>query len=266
MSAPLLIEQTDSIVTLTLNRPDLRNPITDLDMVEAVEQACVRINRDPAVRVVILTGSGDGFCSGGNMNHMRDREGMFAGAPTELREGYRHGVQRVTRAVYGLEVPTVAAVNGPAIGAGCDLALMCDLRIASETAIFAESFVRMGLIPGDGGAWLLPRAVGLSRACEMAFTGDRVDAKTALEWGLVSRVVPQDTLQDEARVMAARIAKNPPAALRMTKMLIRQALVTPLDTLLELSAAAQALVHQTRDHGEAVTAFFEKRKSVFTGQ
>lgn len=266
MADPVLYQQTGCVATLTLNRPELRNPVTDLDLVEALEAACTRINRDPTVRTVILTGAGEAFCSGGNTRAMRDRQGMFAGPPTQLREGYRHGVQRVTRAVHGLEVPTIAAVNGAAMGAGCDLALMCDLRVASDNAKFAESFVRMGLVPGDGGAWLLPRVVGYSRACQMAFTGAAVDAATALAWGLVSEVVPAAELLDAARALAARIARNPPAALRMTKMLLREAQTGRLDTLLELSAAAQALVHQTEDHDEAVTAFFEKRKPEFTGR
>lgn len=266
MAPPVLFEQTGCVVTLTLNRPKSRNPITDAEMVDALEGACTRINRDPTVRCVILTGAGQAFCSGGNMRAMRDREGMFAGAPVQLREGYRHGVQRVTRAVHGLEVPSIAAVNGPAIGAGCDLALMCDLRIASDAARFAESFVRMGLVPGDGGAWLLPRIVGYSRACQMAFTGAAVDAATALEWGLVSEVVPADALLEAARTLAARIARNPPSALRLTKMLLREAQTGRLDTVLELSAAAQALVHQTEDHEEAVSAFFGKRKPVFSGR
>lgn len=266
MGDPVLYEQTGCVVTLTLNRAKSRNPITDHDMVDALEDSCTRINRDPGVRAVILTGAGEAFCSGGNMRAMRDREGMFAGTPVQLRDGYRHGVQRVTRAVHGLEVPSIAAVNGPAIGAGCDLALMCDLRIASESARFAESFVRMGLVPGDGGAWLLPRVVGYSRACQMAFTGAAVDAATAREWGLVSEVLPADDLLGAARTLAARIARNPPGALRLTKMLLREAQTGRLDTVLELSAAAQALVHQTEDHEEAVTAFFGKRKPAFSGR
>ena len=223
-------------------------------------------NADHDVRVVILTGAGKAFSSGGNVKHMRDREGMFAGTPAEIRQGYRHAVQRIPQAMASLEVPAIAAVNGAAIGAGCDLTLMCDIRIAAESAVFAESFVKVGLIPGDGGAWFLPRAIGLSRASEMAFTGDPIDATTALEWGLVSRVVRDAELLDAARTLAARIATNPPHVLRMTKSLLRHGQATSLDALLELSAAMQAVAHHTSDHHEAVDALLAKRAPRFTGE
>lgn len=266
MSEPLAYEQSDHVVTLTLNRPETRNPISDPDTIDAIEAAVARVNADRAVRALILTGAGSAFSSGGNVKHMRDREGMFGGAPAEVRNGYREGIQRIPLALYRIEVPTIAAVNGPAIGAGCDLACMCDIRIASERAVFAESFVKVGIIPGDGGAWLLPRAVGYSRACEMAFTGDAIDARTALEWGLVSRVVPADELLSAANELASRIAVNPPEVLRMTKTLLREAQHSRLDTILELSAAMQALAHHTRDHQEAVAALLEKRPGKFTGK
>jgi len=266
VSEPLLYQQNDTIVTLTLNRPETRNPISEDDMIEGLETAVARINRDHSVRVVIVTGAGGAFSSGGNIKHMRDRQGMFGGSPAQVRTGYRQGIQRIPLALYNIETPTIAAVNGPAIGAGCDLALMCDIRIAAETALFAESFVKVGIIPGDGGAWFLPRAVGLSRACEMAFTGEPIDAQTALDWGLVSKVVPPEQLVEEAGKLALRIAVNPPDALRMTKKLIREGQHLRLDSLLELSAAFQALTHHTKDHQEAVTALLEKRTAFFTGQ
>jgi enoyl-CoA hydratase/carnithine racemase len=197
---------------------------------------------------------------------MRDREGMFGGSPAEIRDGYRNGIQRIPLALWNVEVPAIAAVNGPAIGAGCDLACMCDLRIAAENARFAESFVKVGIIPGDGGAWLLPRTVGLARACEMAFTGEAIDARTALDWGLVSRVVPADQLLDAARELASRIAVNPPQVLRMTKKLIREGMQQSLPSLLELSAAMQALAHHTEDHQEAVGAMLDKRTPDFRGR
>lgn len=265
MSEPLLYEQDGAIVTLTLNRPETRNPISDPDMIAAIEAACARINRDGSVRVLILTGAGSAFSSGGNVKHMRDREGMFGGTPAAIRDGYRNGIQRIPLALWNVEVPAIAAVNGPAIGAGCDLACMCDLRIAADNARFAESFVKVGIIPGDGGAWLLPRTVGLSRACEMAFTGEPIDAQTALDWGLVSRVVPADQLLSAARELAERIAVNPPQVLRMTKKLIREGMQQSLPSLLELSAAMQALAHHTEDHQEAVGAMLDKRAPTFRG-
>lgn len=266
MSEPLLYQQDGAVVTLTLNRPETRNPISESDMVAAIESACARIRDDGSVRAVILTGAGSAFSSGGNVKDMRAREGIFGGTPSQVREGYRRGIQRIPLALYELEVPTIAAVNGAAVGAGCDLALLCDMRIASENAFFAESFVKVGIIPGDGGSWLLPRVVGLSRAFEMALTGDRVDAATALAWGLVSQVVSPEQLLPAARQLADRVAVNPPLVVRMTKRLIREGMHTSLASSLELSAALQALAHHTRDHEEAVAAMLEKRAGKFTGQ
>lgn len=262
---PVLVERTGDVVLWTLNNPAARNPISEAETVDALEAAIAAVNADPSVRVAILTGAGTAFSSGGNVKHMRDRTGMFGGSPAELRQGYRHGIQRIPKALYHCEIPTIAAVNGPAIGAGCDLALMCDMRIAARTATFAESFAKVGIIPGDGGAWLLPRAVGMARASEMAFTGEAIDAATALDWGLVSAVVEPDDLLDSARRLAARVAANPPQVLRMTKKLLREGQWQSLDSLLELSAALQAIAHQTDDHHEAVTAMLERRPPNFTG-
>ena len=244
-----------AVITLTLNDPDRRNALTNQSQWDAVVDACERVRRDPDIRCVILTGAGTAFCAGGNVKDMKDKTGIAAGSPYAIREGYRAGIQRIPLALYELDVPTIAAVNGPAIGAGCDLACMCDIRIASDRAKFAESFVKLGIIPGDGGAWLLPRAVGMSKAAEMAFTGDTIDAADALACGLVSKVVPGDRLMDEARALAARIAANPGPALRMAKRLMREGQHMRLDSLLELSAAFQALAHHTPEHGTAIDAF-----------
>ncbi|MFD4294584.1 crotonase/enoyl-CoA hydratase family protein [Rhodococcus sp. NPDC058505] len=266
MSGAIDIRRDGGIVTWTMNRPETRNVISEPDMVQAFEDAIAAVNADGTVRVVVLAANGPAFSSGGNVKHMRDRAGMFGGAPAEVRDGYRRGIQRIPLALYHCEVPVIAAVGGPAIGAGCDLALMCDMRVASSAARFAESFVKLGLIPGDGGAWLLPRAVGLARAAEMAFTGDAIDAQTALDWGLVSRVVDPDDLAATAQALAERVAANPPQALRMTKKLLREGQHQSLESLLELSAAMQALAHHTRDHHEAVAAMLEKRPPEFVGE
>jgi enoyl-CoA hydratase/carnithine racemase len=214
------------------------------------------------VRAVILTGSGTAFSSGGNVKDM----GRYAEMqPMELRREYRLGIQQLPLALFNLEVPVIAAVNGHAIGAGLDLACMCDIRVASDNAKFAESFVKLGIIPGDGGAWLLPRIIGLSRATELTLTGQMIDARQAAEWNLVSRVVPQEQLLATANEIAGAIAANPPHAVRLAKRLLREALHTRLDTLLEMSAAFQVLSHQTADHREAVAAFVEKRAPEFRG-
>lgn len=266
MSDPLRYEQSGHVVTLTMDRPATRNALTDSDMVDAFVRACETAGADRSVRALVVTGAGASFSSGGNLKHMRDREGIFAGDAAHVRDGYRAGIQRLARTLHELEIPTIAAVNGAAYGAGCDTALACDIRIASETAVFAENFVKVGLISGDGGAWLLPRVIGLSRACEMAFTGDPIDAATALQWGLVSRMVASAELLTEARRIADRIAVNAPGAVRMTKRLIREAQHARFDSLLELAAAMQGACHQTSDHREAVEAFFDKRPPSFIGE
>lgn len=266
MTDKLLYEQDGHVVTLTLNQPELRNPVTDMDFVDDFIAACDRITADMEVRCVILTGAGKGFSSGGNLNHMAEKIGTFNGDAATIAENYRKGIQRVPLALWALPVPIIAAVNGAAYGAGCDMTLMCDIRIASERAVFAENFVKVGLIPGDGGAWFLPRQVGLSRAAEMTFTGEPIDAETALAWGLVSRVVPPEELMPAARELAGRIAANPPKQLRMAKRLLREGMNTRLDSLLEMSAAFQGACHKTEDHAEAVSALLEKRTPKFTGK
>ncbi|MBC7380247.1 MAG: crotonase/enoyl-CoA hydratase family protein [Burkholderiaceae bacterium] len=260
----ILYEQLGHVVTLTMNEPARRNPLTGNTAVADFLAAIDRIHNDTSVRAVILTGAGTAFSSGGDILDMeRQASGEVTGM--QIRQEYRTGIQRLPLALFNLEVPIIAAVNGAAIGAGMDLACMCDVRIASEHAKFAESFVKLGIIPGDGGAWLLPRLIGLSRASEMSFTGDVISAETAQNWGLVSRVVPAAELLPAAMDLATRIAANPPHAVRLTKRLLREAMNTRLDTLLEMAAAFQALSHQTDDHKEAVAAFLAKRAPVFKG-
>jgi enoyl-CoA hydratase/carnithine racemase len=258
----LLYEQSGAVVTLTMNSPETRNVLTGNAAPQEFVDACARITADASVRAVILTGAGTAFSAGGNLKHMQE---MFDDSPAKLREWYRNGVQRLANAVFNLEVPMIAAVNGHAIGAGCDLTTMCDIRIASETATFAESFVKVGLIPGDGGAWLLPRVVGMSKAAELSFTGDSITAQEALACGLVSKVVPADKLMAEARALADRIAANPGGALRMAKRLLRDGQHLRFDGMLEMAASLQALAHKTPYHVEAVNAFVEKRKPDFSG-
>ncbi len=249
------IDQSEGVVTLTLNAPETRNALSSPAQWDAIVDACTRIERDDSVRAVVLTGAGTAFCAGGNVKDFRDRKGLAAGPPTQVRENYRRGIQRIPLALWALDVPTIAAVNGPAVGAGCDLACMCDLRIAGRSARFAESFVKLGLIPGDGGAWWLQRVVGYQRAAQMSFTGDMIDADTALAWGLVMEVVDDDALLAHAQQLAARIAANPGAAVRMTKRLLREAQSQRLDSVLELAAAYQALTHGSDEHQAAVSAF-----------
>ncbi len=252
-------ERHGHVLLLTMSNPDTRNALTGADQFEDIEAACTEINDDMSVRAVVLTGEGSAFCAGGNVKDMRDRKGLFSGGPFDQADAYRRGIQRIPRAIRALNVPIIAAVNGPAVGAGCDLATMCDIRIASSKAMFAESFVKLGIIPGDGGAWFLPRVVGYSNACKMAFSGDPVKADEALRMGLVSEVVAPEDLVERALTLAGSIAANPPHAVRLTKQLMRASENASLDELLDMSATYQAVCHAEPDHAEAVAAFFEKR-------
>jgi enoyl-CoA hydratase/carnithine racemase len=262
MSEPVLYARDGGVVVLTLNEPDTRNAISP-GIVDALVAHIRSINADMTVGCVIVTGAGAGFSSGGNVKEMRDKAGLFGGSPAEVRRGYWHGIQRIPMAMYDLEVPSIAAVNGAAIGAGCDLSLMCDIRIAARSAVFAESFMRVGLVSGDGGAWYLPRVVGMSRAMEMTFTGDFIDAEQAVRIGLASRMVENDELMPQALALARRIAAQPVHSLRLTKRLLRDSQHVSLPIALELASSAQALAQHTHDQHEAVLAFLEKRAPKF---
>lgn len=254
----ILYEQHGAIVTLTMNEPDLRNPVSNARGADFVN-ACARIGQDTTVKAVILTGAGKAFSAGGDIKTMKARIDAGIPDPSRLIDEIREGIQQVPLALYKLDVPVIAAVNGPAIGAGCDLACMCDIRIASQTAKFAESFIKMGLVAGDGGAWFLPRAVGMSKASQMAFTGAVIDANEALACGLVSEVVEPEHLLSKAFEIAQEIAQHSGPALRMTKRLLREGQHLPLESLLEMSASMQVTAFQSKHHNDAVRAFLAYR-------
>jgi 2-(1,2-epoxy-1,2-dihydrophenyl)acetyl-CoA isomerase len=259
------MEKSRGVATLTLDRPESMNALGVAGDGDAIAAACAEINADSDVRCVILTGAGKCFSAGGDVKAMQAGTGAFSGGGVRIREGYRSNIHRLLRALYGLDVPLIAAVNGPAIGLGCDVACMADIRISSDKAKYGVTFLKLGLVPGDGGTWLLPRTIGMSRAAELFFTGDTIDAATACEWGLVSRVVPAETLMAEAQAMAERIAAMPPHALRMTKSMLRQGQGITYDTALEMAASMQAISHLTADHKEGVTALLDKRLPEFRG-
>lgn len=258
-------EKRGAILIWTLDREARLNALPDLGDGDEVAAACERVNADPSIRCVVLTGAGRAFSAGGDLTAMRDRRDLFEGSGAAIRERYRRVVHRIVRSLYGLEVPLIAAVNGPAMGLGCDIAGLADIRIASDRASFGVPFLKLGIIPGDGGSWLLPRNVGYARAAELLFTARSIDAATAAEWGLVNRAVAHDSLMDEALAVAALVAAQPPQALRMAKTLLRQGRDTTFDQMLEMSAAMQALAHLTEDHQEGVAAVLEKRPGDFNG-
>ena len=261
----LQIKSANHVTTLTIDRAETMNPLGAKGDGDAFAEACKAINDDLDVRCVILTGAGRAFSAGGDIKAMKARSGSFGGTPPGISDSYRDNIHRMLRALYGLRVPLITAVNGPAIGLGCDVACLGDIRIASDKAKFGVTFLKLGLIPGDGGTWILPRIIGEARASELFYTGDVIDAATALEWGLVSRVVPHEALMDEAEALAAKVAAMPPHALRHAKNLMRQGREVSYDTALELAANAQALMHLTDDHMEGVDALIEKREPTFKG-
>lgn len=266
MSDGLRYEKSGHIVTLTIDRPETRNALGEIGDIGLWVDAAAAINADREVRAVILTGAGKAFSAGGNVKAMRERGGMFEGGAAAIRENYRRTVHRIVRSVWSIEVPVIAAVNGPAIGLGNDVACLADTRIAAKSAIFGVTFLKIGLVPGDGGAWLLPRIIGLAKASELFFTGDTIDAEEALRIGLVSRVVEDADLLTAARALAERMAAQPPDVLRLTKKLLREGIHASFDNVLDMSAGFQALAHLTEDHQEAIAAFFEKRPAVYHGR
>jgi enoyl-CoA hydratase/carnithine racemase len=266
MTPFLAIERDGAILTVRMDSPATRNALSTPSQMQEFVDLCTAVRLDRGVKVVVLTGNGPAFCAGGNVKDMAERGGIFAGSPYEVSESYRNGIQRIPMCLYNLDVPVIAALNGPAIGAGLDLACMCDVRIAADTAKFAESFVKLGIVPGDGGCWLLPRVVGASNAALLALTGDVIDADEALRIGLVSKVVAPEALLDEAMALARRIAANPPQVLRWTKALLQQGRTGSLDESLRSAGHFQGLAHQTADHAEALAAFTEKRAATYRGE
>jgi enoyl-CoA hydratase/carnithine racemase len=267
MNPPVLTDATleleGRIATLTLNRNDVRNALTSSELVNDIPAALAWAGSCPEVSVLIMTGAGSAFSAGGNIKTMGER----AKDPAfELQRAYRAGIQRIPLAFEQCDVPVIAAINGPAIGAGFDMANMCDIRIGSTLARFGETFVNLGIIPGDGGAWFLTRLVGAQRAAELTLTGRTITADEAKALGLLLEVVEPDQLMPAAKALATQMARKPPQALRYAKKLLKLAQRQQLEEHLDVCAAYQALCHKTEDHQEALAAFFEKRQGRFTGK
>jgi len=250
----------DGVATITLNRPDKLNAFAG-DMRERLAAALDRVGADAGARVLVLTGAGRAFCAGGDVQHMA--QAKASGAGPEALEPLLAAGRAVIERLVALPIPTVAAVNGVAAGAGMNLALACDLRIASDEATFAESFARIGLTVDWGGSWFLPRAVGLGKALELAWLAERVDAHEALRIGLVERVVPQARFADQVAALARQLAAAPAASLRASKRVLRAALHTRLAQAFELEAEAQAECWRAPDVAEGLRAFVEKRAPAF---
>lgn len=256
-----VFETGGGVAVLTLDRPESRNALTGEQMIDEIIGAIHEAESDPAVVVLILTGAGSAFSAGGNVKDMESRSGLFGGEPGAIAERYRATIQRLTATMAGTDLVTIAAVNGPAVGAGFDLVLGCDLRIGSTDARFAHTFSKLGILPGDGGAWLLPRVVGWQRAAELSFTARMVDAAEAQALDILLDVVEPGELMPRARRLADEIASNPGHSVRLTKRLLRHARQMDLTAFLDMTAAYQALAHADPEHHSAVTAFLEDLRS-----
>jgi enoyl-CoA hydratase/carnithine racemase len=261
--ADLEVSVADRVMLARLNRPEKKNALSP-EMLELLRDMLTSADDDPEVRCVMITGAGDAFCSGGDLG----RRSKEAGDPTPLERKTR--LQKVTHkvvlAVEEFEKPLIAAVNGAAVGAGMDLALMCDLRLAAASARFSEAYIRVGLIPGNGGCYFLPRIVGSARALELLWTGDFVSAEEALRIGLVNRVYPDADFVQETLAFAKRLADGPPLQQRQIKKLMYQSLHTDLRTSLEAVSSHMAVIQSTADYREAISAYKEKRQPKFEGR
>lgn len=261
----LLIEESESLLWITLNRPRHSNSFSD----EMITELCCLLREadwDKNIRVIILTGAGKTFCAGGDVKAMEEKTGMFAGDPECLRRRYTRGIQQIPLTIESLQTPLVAMVNGAAIGAGCDLACMCDIRVGCAYSKFGETFAKLALVPGDGGTFFLQRVVGYAKAMELSLTGRIVQADEALSLGLLNTLVEVDELKEETRKIACSISANSPVAVSMIKKAIRLARTAEISGHLDLLAAFQGITQRTDDHFEGVMALKEKRQPQFRGQ
>ncbi|MEH6651525.1 MAG: enoyl-CoA hydratase-related protein [Motiliproteus sp.] len=252
-----LLNVENRVATLTLNRHDLRNALTGSNLIDDIVSTAEWVNQAEEVSVLVITGAGSAFSAGGNILDMAERGGDFAGDVAECEQRYRRGIQRIPLALQAVEVPIIAAVNGPAIGAGFDLANMADVRIASEKAKFGETFLNLGIIPGDGGAWLMQRLIGYQRAFELTLTGRVIDAVEAKELGIVMEITAPEDLLPTAMKLADRMASQPPKATRLTKRLMKMAQRMELKDFLDLCACFQGMCHNEPEHLTAVNKMLE---------
>lgn len=250
---------------ITLDRELARNAYS-MEMIASLEAAFDEAERDSDVRCVVLTGAGKTFSAGGDVKAMLDKTGMFEGEPFDLRQRYFSGIHRVPRRIARFDKPIVAALNGSAIGAGLDLACMCDIRIASRAAQFGSTFVKLGLVPGDGGAYVLARVIGFPRALELMLTGRLLDSAEAERIGLAHTITEPDEVLRVAHEKAREISANAPIAVRLTKNLAYQAQHMSLDQALDAAATAQGIAQNTADHLEGVRALLEKLPPSFEGR
>jgi len=259
---PLLYDVSDRIATITLNRPEKLNAFTD-EMLALWATALESARDDDQVRVIVLAASGRGFCSGADFSR---KDPSIEVTPVSVKARAENGLQRIPLLLSEIDKPVIAAVNGVAAGAGLDLALMCDIRFAAESATFAEVYTKLGLLPGGGGAYFLPRLVGVAKALEMFWACEFVDAREALNIGLVNRVHPDAELMSATYEFARKVAEAPPLSVRLIKRAVYSGLTTDLRTSLDLVSSHLSIARTSRDNAEALTAFREKRKGNYEGR
>lgn len=262
----ILYDVSDGVATITLNKPERMNAF-DNEMLDEWHDAIVESDKNPDVKVVIITGAGRGFCSGMNVKEEAGGRGVLRTEQTiaTRRHSLRNSVHPIPRALIQLEKPYIAAVNGAAVGAGMDMASMADIRYASTTARFGMTYVRMGLIPGDGGCYTLPRLVGTARALEMIWTGELLDARRALEIGYVSAIFEPDELMPKVHEFAAKVASGPATAIQLSKKLVYRSQNISFDEHLDMAQMAMTIAQSTEDAREGPLAFVEKREPKFKG-
>lgn len=264
VKSQLILKKVKHTLWITLNRPETSNAIT-YEMIASLTNSLREADQDSTIRVIIITGEGKNFCSGGDLNNMMNKAEMFAGESNELRQRYEHGIQQISRVMESISKPIIAVVNGSAAGAGCDLACMCDMRLGASTTQFMESFVKIGLVPGDGGTFFLQRVVGYAKAVELTLTGRVVAAEEAEKIGLLNKIVDINELKNEAQKLADLISSNAPVAVQMSKKALKIGYLHDLSASLDLLSAYQGIAQRTEDHYEALKSITEKRKPDFKG-
>ena len=255
MTDKLLFDVSDKIATITFNNPEKLNAFT-AEMIDAYADRLEECRTREDVWAIIITGAGRGFCSGGDTGRMGSDAPP---TPAEIKSGLWDRIQLISLKMAEIDKPVIAAVNGVAVGAGMDMALHADLRVAAESARFAETYVRVGLVPGNGGAWFLPRLIGMPRALEMLWSADFVNANKALEYGLVNKVVPDNKLMDETREYVGRLVNSSPVSVRLIKRTMKASLTMDLRSSLDMVSSHMILARSSEDHKEAIAAWREKR-------
>lgn len=259
----IVFSKEEYVAKIVLNRPERLNAL-NREMEQELTESLAEAHRDEDIRVLVLTGAGRAFCSGGDVSENMVEE--YGGSVQNVSDTFHHVYQEIILQLFNLDIPTIGMINGTAVGLGFDLALACDIRIGSENAKFMVAFTKMGLTPAAGGAWLMPRIIGLAKAAEFIYTADFLEAEEALRLGVLNRLVPAASLEQETTALARKISQNSPLANRLAKLQLHRGLDTDLGTALEMGATCQAICLTSEDTREALVAFREKRKPVFKGR